>query len=172
MEGNYYMNNQNLHYKKKVILRFILIFILLFLLSILFLFFKWGINISNIGNRDIEMNYYKSIEVNTTNDIPYWEIIKSKEKLMISCDTWGTNLEELRNINFDKNSIILSMGRKINKIVYRRNDKLPSLFYEDSGIACVGNEFYPNTFFVYLIDSKEKVYVDMHYSSACEYIIE
>ena len=150
----------------------VLLLIVLFFLFIVDLCFKWDINILNLGDRNVEVNYYKSIEVDNADNTPDWMIIKTREGLSNNNNYWGMNLEELKDVNFDENSIVLSMGRKVNKIMYRENHYLPSLFYTDLGIAYFGEEFYANTVFVYLIDAKEKVFIDRRYNPGYQYVIE
>lgn len=133
------------------------------------LFFIW----SCFRIYNIKINYYTYVETNGFGNSPWWEVIRSKEELLGYNKYLNIDLERLANVNFDKNAIILSNGRKINKIVYRKlSSFLPFLIYNYSGIAYLQDEINENTVFIYLIDTDKKLFVDRHFDEETQYIIE
>lgn len=146
--------------RKKILIIFIIITLLIPILNSLVL-------------NSIKFDYYTSVETTGSNKHPWWEVIRSKEELSDYNKYLDLDLEKFKNIDFSKNAIILSNGRKINKIVYRKRSTIFSfLIYNYSGIAYLQNEYYDNIIFVYLIDKNKKLFVDRHFDEDTQYIIE
>lgn len=139
----------------------------LFIVTILVIFLVY--NIFNFFNIDI--SYYGSITTEENNDFTWWEVIRSKEELQLHNKYLKLDVNKLQNIDFEKYAIIISSGRKIDRIVYRKKH-LPFIVYNYSGIAYLQKNFYANTFFVYLIPSNKRVFVDRHFVDDAQYIIE
>lgn len=138
-----------------------------FVISLL-LFFIWKC----FGIYNININYYTCVEANGIGDSYWWEVIRSKEELISYNKYIDLDLEKIENVDFNKNAIIISNGRKINKIVYRKSSNFfPFIIYNYSGIAYLQNEFNKNTVFVYLIDIDKKLFVDRHFDEEAQYII-
>ncbi|MDO4300988.1 MAG: hypothetical protein Q4D26_06310 [Clostridia bacterium] len=133
------------------------------------LFFVW----SFLGIYGIKMTYYTDIRTSGFGNYPWWEVIRSEEELLDYNKYLKLDLEKLSKVNFNRNAIVLSNGRRINKIVYRKqNVFLPFLIYNYSGIAYLQNDFNENTVFVYLIDINKRLFVDRHFDEHSQYIIE
>lgn len=146
--------------------------LLLLVITVFFIFSLLIFNVVNINKKNVEIKYYTSVEANNSSETPWWEIIRSKEALLNCYKHFNINLEELKNINFDENAIIISYGHKINKIVYREKYYLTIFGFDYSGVAHLEDVFYSNTAFVYLINANEKVFVDQHYNPEVQYIID
>lgn len=142
---------------------------ILFIFTIsLLLFFIWNC----LGLYNIKINYYTYLETNGFGNSPWWEVIRSKDELIGYNKYLNLDLEKLENIDFNKHAIILSNGRKINRIVYRKsNNFFPFIIYNYSGIAYLQDEFNKNTVFVYLVNTDKKLFVDRHFSEETQYII-
>lgn len=144
--------------------KIILILIIIIISSLLF--YVWNY----LKEYSIDINYYTNIEVNEMSNSPWWEVIRSKESLLGYNKYLNIDLEKLKDVDFDKNAIILSNGRRIKKIVYR--SFLPIIIDNYSGIAYLQDEFKENTIFVYLIDANKKLFVDRHFNEDAQYILE
>lgn len=142
-----------------------IILILILIISSL-LFYVWNY----LKEYSIDINYYTNIEVNEMSNSPWWEVIRSEESLLGYNKYLNIDLEKLKDVDFDKNAIILSNGRRIKKIVYR--SFLPIIIDNYSGIAYLQDEFKENTIFVYLIDANKKLFVDRHFNEDAQYILE
>lgn len=143
--------------KKKLIFTFVMICLL---------FFVWNC----FKTHSIKINYYTSIPNDGFGDFPWWEVIRSKEELLGHSKYLNINLKEFNNVDFTQYAVILSNGRKINKIVYRKS--LFIFIYNYSGIAYLQDKLNENTIFVYLIDANKKLFVDRHFGEETQYIIE
>lgn len=120
-------------------------------------------------NDKVEIDYYTDVESKGFGDSPWWEVIRSKNELLNYNKYLNLDLAKIEDINFNKNAIILSNGRKINKIIYRKT----IVFLPDySGIAYLQDKFNKNIVFVYLIDKDEKLFVDRHFGEEKQYVIE
>ena len=110
--------------------KFIIILIMLLLLFLGYLFYPHTINLELISQLDCGEYNYSS---------PYWKTIYNDEdKFLIDLRRRGV---EVPDIDFEKNNIIISIGKEIVAIRYRKAIKLHNM--EDQ--PYVGNATYGNT---------------------------
>lgn len=123
---------------------------------------------------NVKITYYTDIRSEHNFDnYPWWEVIRNEKELQEHNKYLKLNLKNLSDVDFNNNAIVISNGRKINKIVYRKQSVFfPFIIYNYSGIAYLQKDFHLNTVFVYLIDANKKLFVDRHFDERTQYIIE
>ena len=114
-----------------------------------------------IGGGFLWAYFYLIQDINPTDEIeiksPYtmsnagisaWKIVYDKNKDAIS-ESWNI---EIPIIDFSKNYLLLSSGRRIEKLVYKRISQYKWSYNVPKGVAVYKDGFYPNSVFVYVID--------------------
>lgn len=138
--------------------KFIYIFLLFFVIIVIFKY----IYINFIDN--VNFKLILEIPISDYNKLEYkdWYIINKN----IEDENF---IEILKDIDFEKNSIIISKGEKIEKIKYMRQglnvDNILSYFpiFKYKAIKVyVNKEFYPNKIYIYLVEDPD-IYEDMRY---------
>jgi len=101
--------------------------------------------------------YYKPIKIDLTPIAEIytpgatgrrWKIIFGRNREAIN-ESWGIEIPE---IDFDKNYLLLSDGRKMQELTYTRISQHQWCYDVPKGIAAFGDEYYHNTVFVYKME--------------------
>jgi len=126
---------------------YIVIFIALICIILIFLSLKQS---------TLDFTFYKDQKVETL-DItkPYWFLVKTPKS-----DQLATINVDLKEVDFTKNNVIISVGSEINRIVFNKKS-LPFINSHFVTVHFSGN-FDKNIVYIYLI-KKVEVYEDLHY---------
>ena len=103
-------------------------------------------------------------EMSSAIEKAHWSAITEKSDLDIVTkyylDHYGV---EIPYVDFSKNNLVISMGRQIKKLSYKRFSKyqLPYSWHPYVGDALFGKEFTPKHIYFYKIDKVEVMYDDI-----------
>ena len=104
---------------------------------------------------------------------PWWGVLTNKgDNIRFFPNEFRLEDLELSDIDFQNYDVIISQGRRINKLVYRKRTRFPYTIFNHSCIAYLENSYFDNTVFVYLVDKKAGVFVDDLFMDNSQYIIE
>ncbi len=117
----------------------------------------------------VKLLEYKSIEYNTnfSNDkIPYvwWDVLHYADETPNPLNSPTFSLDEIdfSEIDFNRYNVVISQGRKINKLIHVKEQKFPYLpMDKGTSRAYFDKNYYNNKIFIYLINKNEQIIFDL-----------